>query len=156
MLAEKQVLVTTGAGSGGRPANSSINAAAQANFPVLVLEGFGKRPLSPTLFKLLTTNVKREVSILADMDRQSGQRPELVISLPLSQEPPEPRDDEAFAPGQTVRICWLTRPAQTGTLTQLRPGISTLPNGVSAPAADVRLENGEQILVPLNNLEVLG
>jgi hypothetical protein len=135
---------------------TAIGAAAQANFPILVLEGFGKRPMAANTFKLLSTNVKREVSILADMDQQNGSRPELVISLPIAQEPPIPRDDEAFAPGQTVRICSLVRPSLVGTLLQLRPGNSILPSGVSAPAAEVRLESGEQVLVPLTNLEVLG
>lgn len=131
--------------------------AVQAPYPVLITDGFGRRPMNSTAFKLLTTNVKREATINAEInDRQNGTRPEVFIPLPVSQDPPEPREEETFAPGQTVRVCYLSRPAQTGTLVALRPGLSVLLSGLKAPAADVRLETGEQVLVPLTNLEVLG
>ncbi len=134
-----------------------LTIAAQAPFPVILTDGFGRRPMNPTAFKLLTTNVKRTITINAEFyDRQNSTRPEIFIPLPVTQEPPEPREIDTFAPGQNVRVCYLLRPAQTGTLITLRPGWSALPNGLKAPAAEVRLESGEQVLVPLTNLEVLG
>lgn len=136
---------------------SVLPAVVQAPFPVLVTEGFGRRPMNSVAFKLLTTNVRRDVTLNAEFhDRQRGTRPEVFIPLPVSQEPGEPRDMETFAPGQTVRLCYLARPSVLGTLVQLRPGLSTLPSGLNAPAAEIRLESGEQVLVPLTNLEVLG
>jgi len=134
-----------------------LTAAAQAPFPVLLTDGFGQRPMNSAAFKLLTTNAKREVTLNAEFyDRQSGTRPEVFIPLPVTQEPPEPRDMETFAPGQAVRVCYLARPSMIGTVVQLRPGLSALPSGLNAPAAEIRLETGEQTLVPLTNLEVLG
>jgi hypothetical protein len=113
--------------------------------------------MNTAAFKLLTTNVKREVTLNAEIyDRQNGTRPEVFITLPISQEPAEARSMETFAPGQTVRVCYLARPSAIGTLVQLRPGLSVLPSGLKAPAAEIRLETGEQVLVPLTNLEVLG
>lgn len=136
---------------------SVLPAVVQAPFPILVIEGFGKRPMNQVAFKLLTTNVRRDITLNAEFyDRQRGTRPEVFIPLPVSQEPPEPRDMETFAPGQTVRLCYLARPSLLGTVVQLRPGLSTLPSGLNAPAAEIRLETGEQVLVPLTNLEVLG
>lgn len=140
-----------------------LQAAAQAAFPVLVLEGFGRRPMNASAYKLLSTNVKRDVSLNAGMaDRQNlalrqegNARPELFIPLPVSQEPPEPREAETFAPGQFVRVVFLSKPGRLGTILQLRP-MATLPNGIKTNSAEVRLENGEQILAPLTNLEVLG
>lgn len=134
-----------------------LSAVAQAPFPVLITDGFGRRPMNTAAFKLLTTNVKREVTLNAEIyDRQNGTRPEVFITLPISQEPAEARSMETFAPGQTVRVCYLARPSAIGTLVQLRPGLSVLPSGLKAPAAEIRLETGEQVLVPLTNLEVLG
>lgn len=134
-----------------------LPALAQAPFPVLLTDGFGRRPMNSAAFKLLTTNVKREITLNAEFfDRQKGTRPEVFVPLPITQEPPEPRDLETFAPGQTVRVCYLARPSLIGTVLQLRPGLSSLPSGLKAPAAEIRLETGEQVLVPLTNLEVLG
>lgn len=136
---------------------SVLSAVVQAPFPILVTDGFGQRPMNSAVFKLLTTNVKRDVTLNAEFyNRQLGSRPEIFIPLPVTQEPPEPRDVETFAPGQIVRICYLTRPSLIGTVVQLRSGLSTLPNGLNAPTAEIRLESGEQVLVPLTNLEVLG
>jgi len=133
-----------------------LQAAAQAPFPVLVLEGFGRRPMTSSAYKLLSTNVKRDVSLNAETStRQNNARPEVFIPLPVSQEPPEPREAETFAPGQLVRVVSLAKPGRQGTILQLRP-MATLPSGIKANAAEVRLENGEQTLVPLTNLEVVG
>jgi hypothetical protein len=136
---------------------AALGAAAQVPFPVLVTDGFGRRPMNSAAFKLLTTNAKRDVTLNAEIfDRQRGTRPEVFIPLPFTQEPPEPRDIETFAPGQTVRVCYLAQPGMIGTLVQLRSGRTALPSGLKAPAAEIRLESGEQVLVPLTNLEVLG
>ncbi len=133
-----------------------LQAASQAPFPVLVLEGFGRRPMNANAYKLLSTNVKRNVSINAETpNRHNNARPEIFIPLPVTQEPPEPREAETFAPGQLVRVVFLSKPGQLGTILQLRPMV-TLPNGIKTDSAEVRLENGEQILAPLTNLEVLG
>lgn len=131
--------------------------ALQADFPILIMDGFGSRPMNSIAYKLLSTNIRRDVALNAEIyDRLNGTRPEVFIPLPVSQEPPEPREVEAFAPGQTVRVINLINPAQLGTLQQLLSIPISLPNGLKARSAEVRLESGEQILVPLTNLEVLG
>jgi len=134
------------------------SAAAQAPYPILLLEGFGRRPMSAAAFKLLSTNLKREVSLLAEArSARANARPEVFISVTLNQEPPEPRDVEMFAAGQAVKINWLARPAQFGVITQIFPLEKHLPPaGVIALAAAIRLENGETITAPLSNLEALG
>jgi hypothetical protein len=137
--------------------SSLLQNAVQARFPILVLEGFGAMPMNSAAFKLLTTNNKREVTVNAEhFDRYSGNRPEVIIPLPVSSEPEEPNDYEMFAVGQQVRMRRAPHAGMIGSITDLPAGLSLLPSGLRAPAAQVKLENGESVLAPLVNLEVVG
>jgi hypothetical protein len=137
--------------------SSLIIPAYQMRYPILVLDGFGTMPVNSAAFKLLTTNNKREATVNAEhFDRYSGNRPEVIIPLPISTEPDEPNSYETFAVGQTIRMRRPPNAGMIGSISNLRPGLSTLPSGLRARAADVRLENGETVLVPLVNLEVVG
>lgn len=134
-----------------------LPAAQQARFPILAIDGFGQTPMNSAAYKLLTTNAKRDVTINAEaFNRYTGARPEIIIPLPVSQEPPPPTDVSTLEAGQTVRLRRAPHAGEIGTLTRLHPGLSSLPSGLRAPAGDVKLENGEQILVPLVNLEIVG
>lgn len=138
-------------------ASSLIATAYQMRYPILVMEGFSAMPMNSVAFKLLTTNNKREATVNAEhYDRYSANRPEVIIPLPVSNEPAEPNDYEPFAGGQLVRMRRPPHAGMIGTISSLRPGLSLLPSGLRAAAADVRLENGDTVLVPLVNLEVVG
>lgn len=129
----------------------------QMRFPILVTDGFGAMPMNSAAFRLLTTNNKREATVNAEhFDRYNGNRPEVIIPLPVSTDPPEPNSFETFAIGQTLRLRRPPSAGMIGTLSNLPAGLSTLPSGLRAPAAEVKLENGETLLVPLVNLEVVG
>ena len=124
--------------------------------PVIVLQGWGRRELNAAAFKLLSTSTQSEVAINAQAwNRHTGQRPEVVISLPgggLLNEPPEVI---VFSPGQQVHITGAPHAGRIGTITAVRLEKAVFPSGISAQAADIRLENGDDIVVPLANLEVL-
>jgi hypothetical protein len=137
--------------------SSLIQPAIQARFPILVLDGFGAMPMNSAAFKLLTTNNKREVTVNAEpFDRYNGNRPEVIIPLPVSSEPDEPEDFEMFAVGQQVRMRRSPHAGMLGSISDLPAGLSVLPSGLRAPAAEVKLENGKTVIVPLVNLEVVG
>jgi hypothetical protein len=137
--------------------SSLIQPALQARFPILVLDGFGAMPMNSAAFKLLTTNNKREVTVNAEpFDRYNGNRPEVIIPLPVSSEPDEPEDFEMFAVGQQVRMRRSPHAGMLGSISNLPAGLSVLPSGLRAPAAEVKLENGKNVIVPLVNLEVVG
>jgi hypothetical protein len=137
--------------------SSLLQTAVQMRFPILVLDGFGAMPMNSAAFKLLTTNNKREVTVNAEhFDRYSGSRPEAIIPLPVSTEPDEPINYEMFAVGQQVRMRRAPHAGMIGSILNLPAGLSFLPSGLRAPAAEVKLENGESVLAPLVNLEVVG
>jgi hypothetical protein len=58
--------------------------------------------------------------------------------------------------GQTVRLRRPPNAGMIGSLASLPAGLSTLPSGLRAAAGEVKLENGETVIVPLVNLEVVG
>ena len=129
----------------------------QAPFPILILEGFGRKPMNSNAFKLLSTSVRREVALNAAVyDRFAGVRPEVFIPLPVAQQPPELHDVDTFLPRQTVRVMSMIGPTRLGMLIRLSPAPTTLSNGLRVKTAEVQLESGEQVVVPLTNLDVLG
>jgi hypothetical protein len=134
-----------------------LPAAQQMRFPIVAIDGFGQVPMNSAAYKLLTSSVKRDATINAEVfNRYTGTRPEVIIPLPVSQEPPPPNDVETLEVGQTVRLRRAPHAGAIGTLANLSSGLVTLPSGLRAPAAEIKLENGEQILVPLVNLEIVG
>jgi hypothetical protein len=136
---------------------SLLPLAVEMRYPIVVTDGFGSMPMNSAAHRLISTNNKREVTINAEaFDRYSGTRPEVIIPLPSEKRPPEPHDVERFAPGQTVRIRRQPAAGLIGTILMLPSGLSDFPSGLRAPGAEVRLENGQQLLVPLVNLEVVG
>jgi hypothetical protein len=130
--------------------------ALSVSYPIVIVEGFGHLAYDPIAYKLLSTSERREAAVNAEpWNRISGAHPEIVLALPAKNACERSVDSLAFHLGQTVRM--VTRPykAQVGSLAALHPEPTSLPSGLSAPAADVRLENGEIVLVPLANLEIL-
>jgi hypothetical protein len=137
--------------------SSLIQTAVQMRYPILVLDGFGAMPMNSAAFKLLTTNDKREVPVNAEpFDRFKNNRPEVIIPLPVQDEPEEPGDYLAFGIGQKIRMRRSPHAGMIGTITNLPDGFSKLESGLRAPAAEVKLENDTNVLVPLVNLEVVG
>ena len=131
--------------------------AVKSQFPILVTDGFGHHSMNSVAYKLLITNTKREVALNSTpYNRYNGNRPEIFIPLPVSQPPPQARDTEVFSNGQQVRIRRNPNIFEVGTLTNLIPGLTEFPSGLSLPAADVLLESGQKVVIPLVNLEVLG
>jgi len=131
--------------------------AIKSQFPIVVTDGFGYHSMNSEAYKLLITNAKREVALNStSYNRHNGNRPEIFIPLPVSQSLPQARDTDVFSYGQQVKIRRNPNIFEVGTLTNLIPGLTDFPSGISLPAADVLLESGQKVVIPLVNLEVLG
>ncbi len=136
---------------------SLIQQAREMRYPIMVTEGFGPLPMNSAAYKLLSTNAKREVTVNAEIyDRYTGARPEAIIPLPISSSPPPSREVETFVPGLQVRMRRPPALGMIGEIVAVKPGLTTLPSGLRAPAAEIKLENGEVVVAPLVNLEVVG
>ncbi len=136
---------------------SLLQKAREMRYPIMVTDGFGSMPMNSAAYKLLSTNAKRDVTVNAEMfDRYSGAKPEVIIPLPISNDPPAPREVETFALGLQIRMRRPPFMGMIGSIVSLKPGLSVLPSGLRAAAAEVKLENNETVVVPLVNLEVVG
>lgn len=136
---------------------SLLQKAREMRFPILVTDGIGSLPMNSAAYKLLSTNAKRDVAVNAEVyDRYSGSHPEVIIPLPTSSEPPILKDVETFAPGSQVKMRRPPAMGMIGSIVSIKPGLTTLPSGLRAQAAEVKLENGESVIVPLINIEVVG
>lgn len=135
---------------------SLLTLAREMRYPIVVTDGFGAVPMNALAHRLISTNSKREVTLNGEpYDRYSGGRPEAIIPLPAPAAPPL-QDIVELAAGQTVRMRRQPATGMVGTIVSLPEGLATFPSGLSAPGAEVRLENGQQLLIPLVNLEVVG
>ncbi len=125
-------------------------------FPVLVIEGFGQFAINPLAYKLLASQEQREVSINAEKaDHFKGTQPEIVIPLPVSEKVVQPNPVEYLKPQQRVRVLNSQYARLTGVIVKVK-GWTVFTNGMRVQVAEVRLDgNGEKILLPLANIEIL-
>ena len=92
-----------------------------------------------------------------------GKRGEESPPAPLDKGGAEPRgrlgkggeEIVEFAVDQRVRVVRAPHKSQIGTIANLLPGTQVFPSGVQGQAAEVRLEDGNKVILPLANLEVL-
>ena len=137
---------------------SLLGLARKMPYPIVVTDAIGNQAMNANAYKIISTNNQREnVTVNGEaFHRYKGTRPEVVIPLPHTDPPSTPREIDIFAPGQKVRLRRAPHAGAMGTLVNLPTGLKTLSNGLRVLAGEVKLNNGEQITVPLVNLEVLG
>jgi hypothetical protein len=132
-----------------------LPAALEIPIPILVLEGFGHIAMNSRAYKLLITNERREVVVNAeDWDRFNGSRPEIIIPLPGSASLVPPKDVDAFGIGLNVRVVRAPHMGEIGVITASEK-TARLPNGLRTTAITVRLESGQEFLLPIANVERL-
>ncbi|MBN2146569.1 MAG: hypothetical protein JW726_04235 [Anaerolineales bacterium] len=133
-----------------------IPVASKVGYPVIVIEGFGKIAMNSAAFKLLSSSDRRDLTINANQwDRYTGTRPEVILAVPGSSQAELPDDTDLIVAGKHIRIVSPPYQGQLATVIDVPSSLSILPSGVSAAAATVRLEDGETVLVPLVNLDLI-
>jgi len=141
----------------GSLATRLLPVASRMRYPIILLDGFGKIPMNSAAYNLLSTNVQREATLNAmPYDRQTGDRPEIIIPLSSVTNPPIPINMSQLKPTDRVRILRDPYQGAVGTVEAILPRMTRFPNGLQAEACEVILEDEEKAVVPLANIEVLG
>lgn len=132
-----------------------VEVAMSVPIPIMVVEGFGRYPMNSAAYKLLTTNERREVALNAEpWDSYEGTRPEIVIPLPAPGGISAPHEASVFKLGQQIHIVRNPFIGKTGIITGLK-GKSVISGGLKTNVAEVRLETGDVVTLPLANLDVI-
>ncbi len=140
----------------GSMSSTLIPAAQQAPFPVIVLEGFGKIPVNAPALRLLSSNAQREV-VLNTMTFNPLTKVLPEVTIPIEAEQAAvPADLHHLEKGLRVRILRAPEQGSLATLNQLIPGLTLFPNGLRALAAEVTMDDGDRMAVPVANIEVIG
>lgn len=133
-----------------------IPSALNVEYPVIVIEGFGKIPMNGAAFKLFSSSDRGDLTINAvRWDQYSGSRPEVVLAVPETNRTELPLERDVIRTGKHVRVLSPPYLGKVGTVETIPSSFSTLPSGVRASAATIRFENGEAALIPLANLEMI-
>ena len=134
-----------------------IPAASKVEYPVIVIEGFGKIPMNSAAFKLFSSSGRRDVTINAEnWNRYLGTRPEVIMAVPESTQAELPDNTDVIVAGKHVRVVSPPYQGKLATVVSVSSTLSILPSGVTAAAASIRFEDGETALVPLANLDLIG
>lgn len=140
----------------GSMSSSLIPTARNAAYPIVVIDGFGRRPMNRAAAKLLTTNQERNVSLNAQRyDPYQGNYPEITITLPVSEGIGFPPEAENFTAGQDVYVTSGPTAGQTGSIQRVLGEKYTFPSGIKAWGAEVSLKSGNTLVIPLANMRVL-
>lgn len=124
-------------------------------FPFVLLEGFGRWPINSTALKIFNENHGQFSELNGEgLDRGRGTRPEVIIPKNFGEANCTADMEDQFHKGQLFRVVSHPHLGKIGKLNKLR-GVTRLPNGLFAPAAEVILEEGTLVVVPLVNLEAV-
>lgn len=130
-----------------------MQTAVKVNYPIILMEGFGRIPLNQAAFNLLSTNEKRDIILNGVWDADRNEKPELFIPLPALGNPAQ--DYAELTQGKTVRVTVPPYAGQSALVVTVRPGLTLLANGQRVNAADIQLDTNLIVTVPLANLDVL-
>lgn len=125
-------------------------------FPIVATDGLGALPMSEPIFDLLRARAGEQAALSGRMEHGGMRvRPEVVIPSAAPGEPARRSDGAALREGDMVRIGREPYLGRLGFVQAVPPGVRALSSGVASPGAEIRLEGGEVVFVPLANLECI-
>jgi len=140
----------------GSLSSELIPAAMAANFPIMVVDGFGSTPMNNAAENILVANKDKNVALNAHIYNQfMGNIPEAIISNPTQPETDIPIESETLKAGKKVIITNSTYAPQIGTVDRINPGKQTVSSGIETQTAEVSIGADQKTNIPLNNLEII-
>lgn len=126
------------------------------NIPVLVLQGFGDWEPDPWILENLQPLDGKIASVNTEMGgRLSGQRAEVIVPLDRDEMDEALDIKTKLTFGQQVRVLSGTQAGKLGEITELVDKPYLFESGIELLAATVKLANGEEVTVPLQNLIIV-
>ncbi len=133
-----------------------IPLAKKADYPIMVIDGFGTHPMNRAAEAILVANKDKNVALNAQIyDPFQGSYPEAIITQSTTKDLNPPPESEALKPGKQVIIISGPLASRIGTIERLFPHKRTIPSGISTWTAEVSFKNEESTEVPLTNLEII-
>ncbi|MCK4414100.1 MAG: hypothetical protein KAY32_11195 [Candidatus Eisenbacteria sp.] len=139
----------------------AITGSEQLGVTVVVTEGFGRMAMAQRTFQLFQQHEGRSCSVNGATQIRAGvMRPELVISLPESEAGELARGKGldmtgGLQVGSPVRVIRAPYFGRLGEVTELPPALVTVESGAKVRILKVRFLDGEEVVVPRANVEMI-
>lgn len=124
---------------------------------ILVTEGFGYLSMANRTFELLKSLQGKVASINGATQIRAGViRPEIIVPLKeLTGESHKAQMGGSLEIGTSIRVIREPYFGQLGTVTELPPQLMVVDSGTEVRVLKARLSNGEEVLVPRANVEII-
>ncbi len=124
---------------------------------LIITEGFGKLRMAHRTFELLKDLEGKKASVNGATQIRAGViRPEVIVpdeSLEIKEE--EESLSEGLVPGSLIRIIREPYFGQIGKVVSLPPELREIETEAKVRVLEVELENGERVIVPRANVEII-
>ena len=128
------------------------------NLTIMVTEGFGFLNMADRTFELLKSLETKSASINGATQIRAGViRPEIIVPLSADVVQEKEPDMSAFElkPGAAIRVIREPYFGQLATVTDLPSQLMVVDSGTEVRVLKAKLENGNEVLVPRANVEII-
>jgi len=140
----------------GSMSSALIPLAKSADFPIMLIDGFGNKPMNRAAESILIANKDKNIALNAQVyDPFQGNYPEVIITQLTKSDPDLPPTTDSLKTGKKVIIVNGLLASRIGKIEEILPHKRILPSGISTRVASVILSGEEVVEIPLTNLEII-
>jgi len=140
----------------GSISSELIPLAKSLDYPILVIDGFGNRPMNRAAEAILIANKDRNIALNAQKsDPFLGYFPEVIISQSSQTDTELSSESESLKSGKKVIIINGPDANKIGKIESILPQKQKIASGIETRVADVSLPNDQRVVIPLTNLEIM-